>query len=468
MDCSTDCNPDCNALLLQAAAHGQPSEICALLESKADVNHVGDNDLTPLWLAVHHGRVATARVLLDHKADVHSADVHSADVHSADVQSQSIIGNELKRSKSTGIVEAAQVLPVFYCRFVIAGTNCNALLLQAAAHGQLSEIRALLASKANINHVGDSDRTPLWKAVQHGQVATARVLLDMKADVKGHKAKYPLVSAAKKGNVDAALVLLDHKALLNRRDKYGYGLTPVALAARAGHLSAVTFFLERGAKVDVKDCNEKTALLHACARGHADVAQRLIHHKARVCHKALYGKTPLLEAVTAFRTKKVCEERQIAVVQVLVDCKANINCADAYKTTAVRHAVDDNHCVLLAYLLARRAEADIRDSYGQTPLCCARSARAAQLLLDHKAFIDYMDNVGRTPLALAIRTNCLDVVSCLLARGADVEIEDDDGRAAIAVARTRGNEDAMHLLLDHCMSSRGPYHMGMICRASTL
>ena len=96
------------------------------------------------------------------------------------------------------------------------------------------------------------------------------------------------------------------------------------------------------------------------------------------------------------------------------------------------------------------AHVDSVDADGKTPLCYARSAEVARVLLKYKAFINYVDNFGRTPLALAVQDKRNDIVPCLLAGGADVEIQDNiSGSTALRLACDTGNEHAARLLLDH-------------------
>ncbi|MGA2093146.1 MAG: ankyrin repeat domain-containing protein [Sedimentisphaerales bacterium] len=54
-----------------------------------------------------------------------------------------------------------------------------------------------------------------------------------------------------------------------------HGATALLWAARAGHTEVVNLLLEKGAEVNVKDNNGKTALGMAKLRSYADIVQLL-------------------------------------------------------------------------------------------------------------------------------------------------------------------------------------------------
>jgi ankyrin repeat protein len=49
----------------------------------------------------------------------------------------------------------------------------------------------------------------------------------------------------------------------------------------------------------------------------------------------------------------------------------------------------------------------------------------------------------------ALSSGILEVVRSLLEQGADITVEDNDGKTALRVAELCGNEDIKELLLDH-------------------
>jgi hypothetical protein len=60
-----------------------------------------------------------------------------------------------------------------------------------------------------------------------------------------------------------------------RGQGHGIGLTPLAVAAKVGHVDAVALLLDRKANVNTQDDKGLTPFHHACASGHAHCVHRL-------------------------------------------------------------------------------------------------------------------------------------------------------------------------------------------------
>ena len=90
--------------------------------------------------------------------------------------------------------------------------------------------------------------------------------------------------------------------------------------------------------------------------------------------------------------------------------------------TALHIVIKRRDATWLAFLLARGAKADIRDSGGNTPLIAATQigfVEAADLLLKRRAQVDATNGQGETALILAVQRRDLAMVRLLLAAGAN-------------------------------------------------
>lgn len=142
------------------------------------------------------------------------------------------------------------------------------------------------------------------------------------------------------------------------------------------------------------------------------------------------GMTPLMRAV-------ICRRRYAPVVRALLDRGARVNAQSPAGFAALHLAVDvddpsaDNAAEIIASLVARGADLELRQRYGWTPLLCAvvhGRTREARFLLDLGADANAAfpaDTVpaycaGRTALmaALACNAGC-GMVAALLEAGAD-------------------------------------------------
>ncbi|WP_231639067.1 ankyrin repeat domain-containing protein [Sphingomonas profundi] len=81
----------------------------------------------------------------------------------------------------------------------------------------------------------------------------------------------------------------------------------------------------------------------------------------------------------------------------------------------------------LAFLLAKGAKPDVRDTQGNTPLGLAAQigfSEGAALLIDRGAGVNATNNQGETPLILSVQARDLATVRLLLASGANPALTD--------------------------------------------
>jgi hypothetical protein len=136
-------------------------------------------------------------------------------------------------------------------------------LLATAEAGNTSRCLELIASKANINCVLDSNGyTPLMYSISYNKPDTTMALLDAKADVtvKSKDGRDDCLScAARQGQLALYRTLVEqHGADVNTT--YISGVTPLMAAAWNGHADVCVYLLNAGARVDAKTKQGKTAL----------------------------------------------------------------------------------------------------------------------------------------------------------------------------------------------------------------
>jgi hypothetical protein len=98
------------------------------------------------------------------------------------------------------------------------------------------------------------------------------------------------------------------------------------------------------------------------------------------------------------------EEGQEETVALLCRQRANVNIEDEYGATPLSLAAQDGHEAVVKLLLAEKVDADSKDEYGRTPLSRAaeRGHEAViKLLLAEKVDADSKDKYGQTPLSWA-------------------------------------------------------------------
>jgi len=123
------------------------------------------------------------------------------------------------------------------------GADPNSAMQAAALHGELEAVNALLGRGARID---------LPVAAALGRIEGARRLLPNACSEDRHQA---LTLASQFGHVEIVRLLLDAGEDPNRYNPVGghSHTTPLHQAAGAGHEEVVRVFVERGARLDLKD-----------------------------------------------------------------------------------------------------------------------------------------------------------------------------------------------------------------------
>lgn len=189
---------------------------------------------------------------------------------------------------------------------------------------------------------------------------------------------------------------------------HGERVTRLMHWAAVGDLARVREMLGRGAHVDARDANGRTALYRVARSGHVDVVRELVSRGADVDARAHVGWTALIVAAARSHT---------AVVHELVAHGADVNASDGDGGTPLIHAA----------------------IYG--------AAESAAELVRVGADVNAQDRDGWSPLVLASFSGKVDVVRVLLATpGIDVNLATGAGRTALWWARDRGRAEIASLL----------------------
>jgi ankyrin repeat protein len=192
-----------------------------------------------------------------------------------------------------------------------------AALINAARHGDVKEVRTLLARGADPKATEADGTTALHWAADQDDVEIARELLraGASADAPNRYGVRPLSVACLAG--DAALIDLLLSAGADPNTPQPNGETPLMTAARTGVVAAVQALVARGADVNAAEPSRRqTALMWAAAEGQADVVKVLIAAGASVKAKSQGGFTPLLFAA---------REGRIEAARALLDGGATLD-----------------------------------------------------------------------------------------------------------------------------------------------
>ncbi len=370
--------------------------------------------------------------------------------------------------------------------------------------------QALLDQHANVNATLADGSTGLLWAAHWDDAPLVDLLIRAGANPKTPN-RYgisPLLEACMNG--DAAIIEALLKAGADPDTAQPEGETALMTASRTGNAGAVKLLLDHGAHVNAKEnWRGQTALMWAVAEKHPAVVQLLIAHGADVNARSRVfdytglmpkqGSVPMNYPRGGF-TALLFAARQddLESTRALVNAKADVNLSDPDGTTSLLEAIVNFHFDLAAFLLEHGADPNARDRNGRSPLYAAvdmhsldtstrpdplppdqlNSLALIKALLAHganpnarlTAFIpprgpldvaDYTLGAGATPFLRAAKSDDLEVMRLLLAKGADPLIATNEKVTALMVAAGVGWRDgkshgaesdaikAIELCLDH-------------------
>jgi ankyrin repeat protein len=288
-----------------------------------------------------------------------------------------------------------------------AGANMNRALL-ASAGGKNKAVFEYLLSRnpeekalAGALHVaaGDGDRTDL-----------VRRLLDRGVDVNAEWGGTALMSAAYYGNLDILKLLIERGANVHAVNKEGETALHYGARGLRPSIKIVGTLLGSGAQVNAQDHNGRTALMNGLDS--REVTQSLLAQGADV----------------RLRTKD--------------------------GDTALAYAAGRDMLWLIKPLIDRGADVNTSNKDGETPLMWASGAidsvdkpQMAQMLIDNGADLNAADKNGTTALMFAAQKGLASTARTLLQAHAQPMRKNKKGQTALDIARTRGEEAIVKLLV---------------------
>ena len=264
-----------------------------------------------------------------------------------------------------------------------------------------------------------------------------------------------IADAAQNRDIEAVRSLSKQKTNINASQ--ADGTTALHWAAHWNDLDAVNLLLRAGADPKTANRYGATPLSEAALSGNAAIIEALLN--AGASPKALTtadGETVLMTAARAGNAD---------AVRVLLDRGADVNARENYKgQTALMWAAAERHPAVVKLLLERGADWKVRSFERETkmPKLSAASSvtpmarggftaflfaaregdiESAQAMLDHGVDIDQTDVDGTNALVVSLMNKKYSLAKYLLDRGANPNLADVKGRAALYAAVDIRNED---------------------------
>ena len=342
-------------------------------------------------------------------------------------------------------------------------------LMHAASGGYVELVRLFIAKGAEVN-VQTDEGTPLMMAVVAGRADIVKLLLAAGADVKAvHRTgDHPLMMAARQRSyrtpvaeptAEVLQLLLANGADPNAKGQFGR-----TALMHANTAAKVKLLVDKGADLQPGDEQGETALMKAAARGDAAVVTALLASGAAVNAKDNEGATALLHALSREyygyydQDVKTLPQRRLEVAQLmLLAPNVDLNAQDGNGETALMRAVRLESVATIKSLLAKGADPNRNDCFGDTAWILAYDGENAEMknLLPPVSLKRQPPNVLNAFLRAAIARKDEATVKQLLARGADPNYEyaidyahPTIKRTMLILAASTGHAGIVQMLLD--------------------
>ena len=204
--------------------------------------------------------------------------------------------------------------------------------------------------------------------------------------------------------------------------------SPLVLAAQYGHLSIVTYLVDKlGGRIDI---NKGATIV-------SNTTRKNVHHAT-----ALWA---------------ACTGGFLEVVQYLISKGADVNKTTLTRSTPLRGASFHGYINIMKYLLENGANINTPNCIGQSPLCIAAmrgEVEAVQFLLDQGADRDQCTINGYSVMHLAAAKGKYDVVKTLLEYGVSPQFQEADPfcqgyvPCPLFLAASTGQNKAVEVLME--------------------
>lgn len=188
----------------------------------------------------------------------------------------------------------------------------------------------------------------------------------------------------------------------------------VSLIMQYGRVKFLKFLIEdEKCNVHVRENGSQDSMLHLCSNFKStnntmECCNILLSNKIDINAKNVWGRTPLIGAIVAFRYNLAkaliahnadvnlcdsnglspviicCSYGNLELLELLVQKGANINQTNSSGKSALHYAIVGNHMDIIDFLMKRRCDIDTMDKYGITPLhvaICKFNTKATQKLI---------------------------------------------------------------------------------------
>ncbi|GAA0549651.1 hypothetical protein GCM10008941_31970 [Rhizomicrobium palustre] len=284
------------------------------------------------------------------------------------------------------------------------------------------------------NDMGSWTRTPLILASAMGKTEIVSTLLKMGAavntrdisdDMPESRGSTALIKAAQYRHADAIRLLVTEAKGIDLNAKNRFGHAAIWYAAEAEDLASVKLLCEHGAAVNIADNEGESILTTTFLHKNRAVLDYLVSKGADINRVSGKGLTPLDAAILSLKGE---DGRTIrGFIDYFLSFKPNLDLQKSLPgglggVPALHLAAQFGHADMVALLLDHGASIDLKSqARGATALHYAvfpNEPDAAKVLIKRKANLEIADLTGATPITMATQLHRSEIVRLLSDAGA--------------------------------------------------
>lgn len=205
-------------------------------------------------------------------------------------------------------------------------------------------------------------------------------------------------------------------------------------------------FFQPQLNVNITDESGSTPIIYAAKLKNNDLLKALIIRGAEVNSVNKAGESAL---------SVVCKTNNLDGLKILTESGVDLNQKNGYyQSTAIVGAIYNNKLEVLKILVESGAEVI---TTGNTPVDSPieiaieeRRTKALEIMLERKADLNITDKNGKTPLLKAVSTFGPDekIIKMLVENGANINCRDTDGNTPLLIAANYGNVGIVEFLIN--------------------
>ena len=356
--------------------------------------------------------------------------------------------------------------------------NGNTLLIKAASGDLHNAMELLITSGADIHHKNKQGRTAFYYVVtnSHGYSASKHGIqnsfIAAGADIntRGSNGETLLFKYVERGNLDRIVELVEQGADANTQDRNGE-------RPSCSETEIIKFLIENGADINATDNWNNTYLCEAVKQNDLELAHFLVNKGIDVNKRCYFDEQAIIKAV---------KSENLPLVQFIAENGADLNALGYGRKNVMDYALEQENKEIISYLRTRGAmtkeerneqykasmklERDIKTALVAEDLDAVIQLMAAQevIILQEKVVqniayvaakqgntqminkllsddVDFtidtpVNATGQTVLFIAAIYGQNELIMDLLAKGADSELTDKNGRNASEFASKKSTK----------------------------